>query len=225
MRRVLPIFVLIAASAGLALGVQPQSAQPTSPDQAQMPPGHPAVPPVNPDEPQMPPGHPAVQPAQPDDEYTMPPPADPADVASIDAIVGAYYDSISGPKGQVRDWDRFRSLFAPPARMVASRPNNHGGAGLWPLTPEDFITFNSKYFEGGGYFESEVARRIEQFGNIAHVWSTYESRQFAEQLEPYSRGIYSIQLLKDGDRWWIVTMYWDYEREDAPIPEKYLETP
>ena len=218
MKRVIPLCVLIAASAALAAAVQPQEG-PT-------PPGHPPIGPAPtsvPDGAQTPPGHPAVSPPQGD--YKEPPPAAPGDVASIDAIVTTYYDSISGPKGEARDWDRFRSLFAPPAQMIASRPNGHGGAGLWPLSPEDFITFNQKYFEGGGYFESEVARRTEQFGNIAHVWSTYESRQQAESPEPYSRGIYSIQLLKDGDRWWIVNMYWDYERDGAPIPEQYLETP
>ena len=67
-----------------------------------------------------------------------------------------------------------------------------------------------------------MSRKVESYGNIAHAWSTYEARKVAE-APPYVRGIYSVQLLKDGDRWWIVNMYWDFERPDTPIPDRYLE--
>ena len=84
---------------------------------------------------------------------------------------------------------------------------------------------NRTYFEKGGFFESELARRTESFGNITHVWSTFESRRGTADAEPYTRGIYSVQLLKDGDRWWILSLSWDMERENNPMPEKYLTTP
>lgn len=173
---------------------------------------------------QPPPGHPAVGGQKEGEEIKQPPPAAPADVESLDAIVKAYYASISGGKGVARDWDRFRSLFQPKANLIAARPVGEHNSGLWVLSVEDFIGFNQTYFEKGGYFEKEVARRVETFGNIAQVWSTYESRHAAEEIDPYTRGIYSMQLLKDGDRWWIVNVYWDYERPDAPIPERYLES-
>lgn len=168
------------------------------------------------------PGHPTFEP-QVDADHPAPPPADPADVASIDAIVNAFYASISGAKGQVRDWDRFRSLFQPDAHLLAARPLEDGSTGLWVLSVEDFVGFNKNYFEKGGYFEKEAARRVENFGMIAQVWSTYEARHAAEEPDPYLRGIYSMQLLKDGDRWWIVNLFWDYERPNNPIPQKYLE--
>jgi hypothetical protein len=145
-----------------------------------------------------------------------------ADVASLDAIVKAFYDSTAGPAGQARDWDRYRSLFLPEARLIPARPSPDGGAGAMFLGVNDFVDANRKYFEKGGFFDAEVARRVEEFGNIAHVWSTYESRHVREAPEPYIRGINSIQLLKDGARWWIVSVYWDYERPESLIPGRYL---
>lgn len=145
-----------------------------------------------------------------------------ADVATIEGLTSAYFESISGAAGEARDWDRLRSLCHPDARFVASRPMG-GGAGVFALTVEDFVTHNRRYFEKGGFFEREVSRREERFGNIAHVWSTYESRRNAEDPQPYVRGIYSFQLHRDADRWWIISVFWDYERPENPIPQRYLD--
>ncbi len=150
-----------------------------------------------------------------------------ADVASIDAIVAAYYEATSGAPGEARDWDRFRSLFLPEARMIPARPGSGGagqaGAGVFVLPISDYIEQNRKYFEKGGFFDREAARRVEAFANIAHVWSVYESRRTQQAPEPYSRGINSFQLLKDGQRWWIVNVFWDFERPpNTMIPEQYL---
>ncbi len=164
-------------------------------------------------------GHPAVP--RPVADW---PEAKPEDVGSIDAIVSALYGLTSGAAGQPRDWDRFRSIFLPEARLVAARPAADGSAGAFFLKATEYVDANRKYFEKGGFFEKEVARRVERFGNIAHVWSTYESRHTPDAPEPYIRGINSIQLLKDGDRWWIVNVYWDFERDTDPIPAKYLQT-
>lgn len=189
-----------------------------------LPEGHPQIggmPEGHPDLGGMPAGHPDVMQLE-NADVIEPPEADPADVDSIDAIIRAYYESLSGPKGQPRDWDRLRSLFQPMASLVAARPVQQTHSGIWVMKLEEFIAFNKTFMERGGYFEHEVNREVQAFGNIAHVWSTYESRRQAESPDPYSRGIYSIQLLKDGPRWWIVNVYWDYEREDAPIPVEYL---
>ncbi|MHC4975044.1 MAG: hypothetical protein ACYTF7_00395 [Planctomycetota bacterium] len=169
----------------------------------------------------LPPEHPPVERREPLDA-SQGIPAREGDVDSLESIVGAYYESISANAGEPRDWDRLRSLFVPNARLLAARSLPEGGAAVWPLTVEDYIDANRTYFERGGYHEREVSRQVEQFGNIAQVWSTYEARRHENELEPYARGIYSIHLLKGGTRWWIVGMYWDYERPDTPIPDKYL---
>jgi hypothetical protein len=168
----------------------------------------------------LPPGHPTIKREAPEPSAAKP--ADPLDVQTPEAVVTAYYASVSGPSGAPRQWDRFRSLFAPEARLARS---GAGDVGVGPitLTPEQFVQANRRYFERGGYFERQVSARVETYGRIAHVFSTYESRRKAEDEAPYSRGINSFQLMLSGGRWWIVSVMWDYERaEGPPIPARYL---
>lgn len=150
-------------------------------------------------------------------------PADPRDVGSIDAIITAAYDSISGPAGQKRNWARERSLYYPGARLIpTAKPGENDGLAPQILDVDGFIARVEPYFAGNGFYEKEIAKRIEQFGHIAHVWSTYESRHTPDDPEPFMRGINSIQLFHDGSRWWIVTIYWQQESAEHPIPRKYL---
>jgi hypothetical protein len=154
-----------------------------------------------------------------------PPPriGNPADVNSIDAIIAAVYDVISGPAGRKRDWDRMRSLFVPGARLIPTGPRQAGGYGARVLTVDDYIERASGLFEKEGFFEREAARRTEEFGQIAHVFSTYESRHAPDDAKPFQRGINSIQLMNDGKRWWVVTIFWQGEDEKHLLPEKYLK--
>ncbi|MDQ3800553.1 MAG: hypothetical protein M3384_13975 [Acidobacteriota bacterium] len=153
------------------------------------------------------------------------PQANPADVASIDAIIKAVYDVISGDAGQQRDWDRMRSLFHRDARLIPSGKNpNTGVVGARAMTPDDYIKRNEPFFAKEGFYEREVARRTEIFGNIAHVFSTYETFRKKDEKTPFMRGINSIQLLNDGKRWWIMTIYWQAETPETQLPKKYLKT-
>jgi hypothetical protein len=151
--------------------------------------------------------------------------ANPADVATIDSIITAAYDGISGPAGKKRDWDRERSLYLPGAHLIPTTME----AGTEEIDPmpqildiEGYIARVEPFFEKSGFYEKEIARDTEQFGQIAHVWSTYESRHNENDPEPFMRGINSIQLFNDGERWWIVSIYWQQENASAPIPQKYL---
>jgi hypothetical protein len=155
------------------------------------------------------------------------PVANPADVGSIDAIIAAAYDVISGPAGEKRDWEREQSLFLPGARLIPTSKapgslERDEQRGLAVLDAEAYIARVKPFFEENGFYEKEIARRTEQFGNVAHVWSTYESRHKKDDPEPFMRGINSIQLYYDGSRWWIVTIYWQQETADYPIPARYL---
>jgi hypothetical protein len=150
-------------------------------------------------------------------------PANPADVASIDSIIAALYDVISGPAGKKRDWDRMRSLFVPGARLIPTGPRQAGGYGSRVLTVDEYIERSSPFFEKEGFYESETSRVTEQFGQIAHAFSTYDSKHAAGDAKPFARGINSIQLMNDGKRWWIVTIFWQGEDEKNPLPEKYLK--
>jgi hypothetical protein len=166
---------------------------------------------------------PALARAQAPADTTRPPTAKPADVASVDAIIAALYDVISGPAGQERDWTRFRSLFVPGARLI---PTIHPPGGATPrtavLTPEQYVE-RSAGLARNGFFEREISRTSDQFGAVTQIFSTYESRRAATDAKPFQRGINSIQLFNDGTRWYVVTIFWDGERADNPIPDKYLK--
>ena len=152
--------------------------------------------------------------------------ANPADVESIEAIIAAAYDVISGPAGKKRDWERERSLFYPGARLIPTAVEaGRNDVDIAPLIldVEGYIARVEPLFEKNGFYEKEVARRVEQFGQIAHVWSTYESRHAPNDAEPFMRGINSIQLFNDGSRWWILSIYWQHEGPRHAIPEKYLQ--
>ena len=148
--------------------------------------------------------------------------ARPADVATPDAILAALYDVISGPANTPRDWHRFRSLFVDGAHLIPTGVAQDGTGRHSMLTVEDYATRIGPRLEQSGFFEREVARQWEQFGNIAHAFSTYESRRAANDAEPFARGINSIQLFHDGTRWWIVNIFWDAERPGLSIPARYL---
>ena len=147
--------------------------------------------------------------------------ADPADVESVDAIIAALYDVISGPAGQERDWDCFRSLFVREAHLVPTVVTPDGTIRYVVWSPEEYVTRAGPQLEEIGSFEAEIGRVAERFGNIAHIFSTYESR-LEEDADPVQRGINSIQLFWDGYRWWMVNILWAQEREGSEIPERYL---
>ena len=146
-------------------------------------------------------------------------------MSSIDAILAALYDVISGPAGQRRNWDRMRSLFVPGARLIPAvyRPDSAGSLRM--LDVEQYITRAGPGLETSGFFEREIARRTERYGGVTHVFSTYESRRTTADPKPFARGINSIQLFFDGRRWWIVTVLWEGERPGTPIPASYLKSP
>jgi hypothetical protein len=150
------------------------------------------------------------------------PPARPADVASVESIITALYDVISGGPGQDRDWDRFRSLFTGGARLIVAAPAQNGRVPSRNMTVEEYASSADAFLKRDGFWEREIARRVERYGNVAHVFSTYESRVNTPESPPFSRGINSIQLVTNGERWWVVTILWDFERPGNPIPREYL---
>jgi hypothetical protein len=173
--------------------------------------GQSAAAPATPHAPAPPPSQPVL--------FNVPPAAD-KDVASIDAIMAALYDVISGPAGQARDWNRLRSLFVPTGRMmpVGVRPNGEAVLRLGQVN--DYIASSGPLLMEKGFHERELARRTEQFGNIAHVFSTYEGTVEGEARP--MRGINSLQLMNDGKRWWIVSLMWEGENPNLSLPAQYL---
>lgn len=144
------------------------------------------------------------------------------DVSSLDAIMSALYASISGDAGEKRDWDRFRHLFIDEARLMPSGKNKEGKAAYRIMSPQEYIDGSGQWLEENGFHEIEIYRKVESYGSLVHLFSTYESYRTKADEEPFMRGINSIQLMNDGDRWWILHIYWLGETEDNPLPAQYL---
>lgn len=158
----------------------------------------------------------------PADSSAQTPAADPADVASIDAVITAVYDVISGDAGEARDWDRFHSLFAEGATLSAIQRRPDGSIGRVIMTPESYVERSGATLERNGFVEAEIGRTTEEFGLLAHAFSSYASFRSRADTEPFARGINSFQLMNDGERWWIVSIFWLQESPEWPIPERYI---
>jgi hypothetical protein len=170
---------------------------------------------------------PAQQPASPapsaPDPFQGVPAAKPDDVKSVTSLLAALYDVISGPAGE-RDWNRFRSLFMPNARLTSAEKTPDGAVRVRPSSVEDYVRLGGNYFLKNGFFEKPIVSRVETFGNVAQVFSSYESRHALEEA-PFARGINSLQMLYDGKRWWVVNILWDEERADNPLPRDFATKP
>lgn len=145
-----------------------------------------------------------------------------SDVESIDAIINAVYDVISGPADKERDWPRFRSLFVDGALLIPTAHEPDGEIVLGMMSPEDYAERASVFFKRtDGFYEREIGRKVDEYGAIAQVFSSYASFHEGED-KPFMRGINSFQLSHQGDRWAIVTILWEAESPDNPIPPEYL---
>jgi hypothetical protein len=144
----------------------------------------------------------------------------PEDVASIDGIMHAFYDVISGPAGAPRQWSRDRSLYIPDVHFVSMSKNNDR-INARVMTHQQFVDGSNEFLVTHGFYEIEIHRVTRRFGNIAHVLSTYESRERLDRPVT-DRGVNSLELFWDGKRWWIAAAIWDEERPDNPIPADLL---
>jgi len=145
-----------------------------------------------------------------------------ADVQSIDGIVAALYDVISGGIGQSRDWTRMRSLFIPEARIMAIGPKRDSkDFALRILTVSDYIVSSGPVLIETGFREKELSRKTEQWGELAHVFTTYEAN--IEKDNSIMRGINSVQLINDGTRWWITSLLFEAERPTLALPNAYVK--
>ena len=151
--------------------------------------------------------------------------ARPDDVASIDAIIGALYGAISGGAGETRDWNRFRSLFIPDARLIPTGQRADGTRTHRAMTVEDYVRTVGPARERGGVFERELGRREARYGSVVHLMSAYDSKRSLADAQPFARGVNSIQLWFDGTRWYVVTIFLESESPANPLPADLLNRP
>ncbi len=151
--------------------------------------------------------------------------ADPADVSSLDGIIKALYESVSFAPGKQPNYDRLRTIFHRDGRLIPSKVDRD--AEFSSLDLESFVTQSREIIvisglERKGFLETEIARRTQMFGNIMHVFSTYETKDAETGSTSVQRGINSIQIVREHGRFWIMTVLWDIERPGHPIPHAYL---
>lgn len=147
-------------------------------------------------------------------------PARSEDVSTLDGILDAFYDVISGPAGQPRDWERDRSLYAPGALFGPAGVNQESGPYAMVLDLKQYIQ-RAEPILASGFFEREIHRVTQSYGKVTHVFSTYEASNTPDG-PIIARGVNSIELVFAGNRWWIVASLWDREREGNPIPSDFL---
>ena len=168
-------------------------------------------------------------PAQTAAKKAAPSPGD-ADGASVDSILAALYESVSHGPDTEANWERLRAITLPVGMFIPPKKPSED-----IFTVLDVDAFQERVRKGAaamkakgeapsGFFEREVSRRTDCFGNVCQIFSTYEARRAASDEKPFIRGINSIQLVKDGKRWWIASVVWDTERDDNPIPADYLKS-
>ncbi|MFZ6000835.1 MAG: hypothetical protein ACOYW3_10015 [Bacteroidota bacterium] len=143
------------------------------------------------------------------------------DVNSVDAIVAALYDVITGAPDQPRDWDRFRNLFKPEARLIPTSKNPQGGFAYRTLSPDDYVQLFASRIPTG-FYERELSRKTESFGTVVHVFSTYETKE-KKDGPVTNRGINSIQLFYDGTRYYVMNIFWCAESLGFTLPQNYLK--
>lgn len=145
---------------------------------------------------------------------------DDMDVLSIEGITIAALESISGDKGEKRNWQRFRKLFWPTAQLNAIF---HKGDSTWLKvnTIEEFILLAGTWYEDNGFKEYKFKNKIDTFGDLAHVFQSYgASLADGKEIE---RGINSFQLAFVDNRWWIVNLIWDSETGKHKLPKGFLK--
>lgn len=147
----------------------------------------------------------------------------PHDVASIDAVIAAIYESVSFEPNRAPAWDRLAALFHPDGRLIP--PRGDESEVLPVLSVEEFARLSTQYVDETGlrergFYEREIGRETDRFGSVAHVFSAYESLHTPEDAEPFARGVNSIQLVWDRERWWVLTILWDAERPGVVIPDE-----
>lgn len=146
----------------------------------------------------------------------------PEEVKSIDKIVSSIYAIVSGKKGEERNWRMMRTVFHPKARLMTTFENESGEKEIRFFNVEDYITTFRDSFYAVDLYEKDVRNEVERFGNMAHVFSTYQAFSSEQMKEPARTGISSIQLFHDGKRWWVLSMYWTNGTDEMPVPPLYL---
>jgi len=134
----------------------------------------------------------------------------------LDSVIRAMYEVVCYEKGGHPDWKRNDELFSPGARMVRI---NDGGVFEFQNQQEYRADFEKMIASGTlpSFWEGEIWRETNLYGDMAHVLSGYETRK-SRDGEFMNRGVNSIQLFRRDGHWKISAMIWRREGRDVKIP-------
>jgi len=145
------------------------------------------------------------------------------DLSTVDGLIHSLYDAISGPAGQNRNWNVFRNLFAENARMYIAVKDKDSNYSLKIITPEEYAERNKTRFPDIGFNEDELYRITNTYGAGTQIFSTYESHFTNKNGEQeIIKGVNNIQLYFDGERYFIVSIFWDADAKNIEVPDRYL---
>lgn len=130
-------------------------------------------------------------------------------MGSIDGIMRAFYEVVSGPAGEPADAARDRSLHHPDA-WIAIAGAGPDGPRVRVMTLDEYHGDSAPRREP--FYEWETDRVVQRSGNMVHVWSSYASAR-TPGGEPFDTGVNSVTLFHDGARWWIMGWMFDQEAE------------
>ena len=142
--------------------------------------------------------------------------------ATIDALMTALYSSISGPPGG-QDFELSRRLYHPDVRLVRTRLDEAGRPVAFSFSADDYESNARSLLADTPFYEIETERRTVRFGNVAQVFSAYEARTAPQGGELIKRGMNCAHLFNDGERWWLVHLIWDDEREGVTVPREVFD--
>lgn len=149
-------------------------------------------------------------------------PARPEDVGTLDGLMRAFYAVVNIDPAEARQWDRDRTLYVPWIRFVATATDQNGQVKVTRWTHQQYVEATEPLV-AGGFKEWEISRRTQQYGNIAHIDSTYAGEVTGDGKVETFRGVNSIEAYFDGTRWWISSVTWMSESPSHPIPQRYFE--
>lgn len=141
------------------------------------------------------------------------------DVSTINGLMKAFYEVVSGEAGEKRQWERDLSIHHPKAIYSYMTTINEESKQV-TLSLEDFHKETDNMVLETAFYENEINREVKVFGNIANVWSTYETRLEKNGIVA-RRGINSIQLFYNNNKWQIISLVFDRETENNRIPQTF----
>jgi len=146
----------------------------------------------------------------------------PEDVSSIDGVIKAYYEVVSGPAEKDREWGRDATLYVPAIRFNIFSDDKHGKTTLRSLSHQEFVNESEAAMKGKAFYEHEIHRIEHRAGNVEHVLCTAEQR-FALDGPVQGHSVDSLELYWDGARWWVVNAnIWEVEKSGKPLPPEFL---